>query len=419
VYLRHTVLVARTVNLIKPFNVTIHSPPCKILETPDFSLRGRGGCERLPFNVVHLYYIVPIEKCKLSRHPRIKGGVTMTQTQLKTMRTLYERLSEVGFPEKFVREKALPDWWDEEFEATPGAVVEAAAYVSRRLNLDITSLLKSEATPTFKQSCQVKFKTKFPIENRQVLVAQCMASRVAEMLAYTCVPEFKPLPNSPTGVRDEILKNRQYVNLEGLLEFCWTYGIPVVHFDGFPKTQGVYKFDGMVAFFHERPVIVISCTRRSPAWLLLILAHELGHIIKGHLNSNAIVDEKINPDSEDAEEIEANEFAVELLLSKPDTGYYKVQKFTGEQLATYAQDISDRDDVDPGVVALNYVWGKVNRTAIKHDQQIIWATATKALKIVEGDADARKQINRYAREYLNSDKLDGDSQDYLELVLEE
>ncbi len=53
----------------------------------------------------------------------------MTQTQLKTMTSLYQRLSEVGFSEKFVREKALPDWWNEEFEATPGAVVEAPTTV--------------------------------------------------------------------------------------------------------------------------------------------------------------------------------------------------------------------------------------------------------------------------------------------------
>ena len=343
----------------------------------------------------------------------------MTQTQLEKMETLYKRLSQIGFSEKFVREKALPDWWDEEFEATPGAVVEAAAYVSRRLNLDFTSLVKSEATPTFKQSCEVKFKTKLSIENQQVFVAQCMASRVAEMLAYTCVPEFKLFPDSAMRVREEILKNQQYVNLEGLLKFCWSCGIPVVHFDGYPKTRGVYKFDGMVAVFYERPVIVISCIRHSPAWLLFILAHELGHIIKGHLNSNAIVDEKINPDSEDAEEVEASEFAVELLLGKPGIGFSTLQKFTGEQLATYAQNISDRNDVSPGVVVLNYAWGKVNKTEIKKDQQIIWATANKALKIIEGDADAPKQINHYAQKYLNLDKLDGDSQDYLELVLEE
>jgi Zn-dependent peptidase ImmA (M78 family) len=343
----------------------------------------------------------------------------MTQTQIKEMKTLYERLSEVGFPKKFVRDNALPDWWDEEFEATSGAVLEAAVYVSRRLNLDIKSLLKSETTPTFKQSCQPKFKTKQGTKPENILVAQCLAERVAEMIAYTCVTEIKPLPNSAKSVRDEIVQKRQYVDLEGLLEFCWNYGIPVVHFDKFPKSQGVCRFEGMVTFVYERPVIVISSSHHSPAWLLFILGHELGHIIKGHLNGSAIVDEEVNPENQDNEEIEANEFAVELLLGRPDITYYSPRRFTGEELVTYAQNISNRDAVDPGVVVLNYAWGKANQTANKKSQQIIWATARKALKILEGIADAPKKINCYARNYLNLDKLDGDSQDYLELVLEE
>lgn len=343
----------------------------------------------------------------------------MTQTQIKDMKTLYERLSEVGFPEKFVREKALPDWWDEEFETKPAAVVEAAAYVSRRLNLDIISLLKSEVAPTFRESCKTKFKRKQGTSDQQILIAHCMAARVAEMLAYACVTELQPLPNSAKCVRDEILKERQYVNLEGLLEFCWSYGIPVVHFNGFPRSQGVCKFDGMAAFFYKRPVIVISLTHHSPARLLFILAHELGHIIKGHVNNNAIVDEEIDPDSTDTDEIEASEFAVELLLGKPDIGYYTPRYFKGEELAAYAQDISRRDSVDPGVVLLNYAWIKANRTAIQKDKSIIWATASKALKIIEGNVDAPKLINSYARKHLDLDKLDGDSQDYLESALEE
>ncbi|WP_337906885.1 ImmA/IrrE family metallo-endopeptidase [Iningainema tapete] len=141
-------------------------------------------------------------------------------------------------------------------------------------------------------------------------------------------------------MRDEILKTRQIINIEGLLEFCWNHGIPVVHFDGFPTTQEVHKFDGMVAFVAQRPVIVISINRCSPARLLFILAHELGHIIKGHVNNYAIVDEEIDPESIDVEEIEANEFASELLLCR-DIEYYTQGASTGEQLVAIAQQFSD------------------------------------------------------------------------------
>lgn len=340
----------------------------------------------------------------------------MTQTQIN-MTTLYERLSGIGFPEKFVQEKALPDWWDEEFEAEPMAVVEAAAYVSRRLNLDIASLLQPEAAPAFTQSCNAKFKTQQGTDPKQLKVAQCMAARVAEMVAYACVPECKPLPTSALDVRNEIFKTYNFVNLEGLLEFCWNYGIPVVHFDEFPPSKGVRKFHGMVGCFYNRPVIVISLKSSSPARLLFILAHELGHIIKGHVKGASIVDQEIEPESVDIEEIEANEFAVELLLGKPDMGYYTPRVFSGDSLATYAQGISARDNVDPGVVVLNSAWSKANRAVTEKERQIIWATAFKALKIIEGDADAPTKINRYVQKYLDLDRLDGDSQDYLELAV--
>jgi hypothetical protein len=238
------------------------------------------------------------------------------------MATLYKRLSEIGFPPNFVREKALPDWWDEEFEATPGAVVEAAAYVSRRLNLDIASLLQLEVAPAFKQSCHVKFKTQHQTSSQELKVAQYMTARVAEMVAYACVSECKPLPESAQLVRKEILKTHNFVNLEGLLEFCWNYGVPVIHFDEFPPLKGGRKFDGMVGYFYNRPVIVISLKHYSPAKLLFILGHELGHIIKGHVQEALIVDEDIKPESLDSEEIEASEVSVELLLERQSSRRY-------------------------------------------------------------------------------------------------
>lgn len=344
----------------------------------------------------------------------MRGAVTQAQIN---MAILYERLSEIGFSKKFVRENALPDWWDEEFEATPGAAVQAIAYVSRRLNLDIASLVEPEAVPAFKHSCNAKFKTRLFTNAAQLQVAQCMAARVAEMAAYAYVPECKSLPESALNVRNEILKTHNFVDLEGLLEFCCNYGIPVIHFNKFPPSTGVRKFDGMVGCFYNRPVIVISLKDRSPARLLFILAHELGHIIKGHIQGASIVDEEIRLESIDNEEIEANEFAVEILLGKPDMGYYTPRVFNGSRLATYAQQNSIRDNAAPGVVVLNYAWSKATRAVKKKELQIIWATAFKALKIIEGDADAPTHINRYVRTYLDLDKLDEDSQDYLELAL--
>jgi hypothetical protein len=138
----------------------------------------------------------------------------MIQTQIQ-MATLYARLAMIGLSKSFVREKALPDWWNEEFESTSGAVVEAATYISRRLNLDIASLLKLDAAPSFKQLYEAKFKPQHGNESQQLHVAHCMAIRVAEMVAYACVPEYKSLPTSALAMRDEIVKTWSFVNLAG------------------------------------------------------------------------------------------------------------------------------------------------------------------------------------------------------------
>ncbi len=355
----------------------------------------------------------------------------MTQTVME-MSTLYDRLSAIGFDKAFIRSKALPDWWDAEFEATGGAVVEAATYISRRLNLDLTSLLKSDAIPTFKPASPAKFKLKPETKIEQLKVAYSMASRVAEMVAYACIPESKALPKSAQQVRDEILtplnllepslpnsplmSSHSFVNLERLIEFCWNHGIPVVYFDNFPTTEGVKTFEGLVTLFSNRPVIILSFKNPSLARLLFTLAHQLGHLIQGHGNGFSILDEEIDPDSIEPEELEANEFALELLLGKPDMGYYTPRIFTDKQLAGYAQTVSVRDRVDPGLVALNYAWNKANRATTTNEQILILEAAQKALNFIEKDMDAPSTINRYFHQYLDLERLDIDSQDYLELV---
>ncbi len=331
------------------------------------------------------------------------------------LKTLYERLSGVGLSKKYVRQQGLPNWWNEECEQNPGSAIEAAAYISRRLNLDVESLLKPDTTPQFKQTCKPRYKIKSESLPDNLKAAHCIAARIAEMVAYACDTPFKGLIDSPQLIREEILKRWEIVDLERLLNYCWAIGIPVIYFKKFP--QSIHKFDGMVAFFGERPVILISHAQGSPAWLLFVLGHEMGHIGKKHLIEASIVDEQIKVESEDNEEIEANEYSAELLIGKPDMVYYTSRYFTGEQLAEYGQKISSRDNVDPGVVILNYAWNKSSISTSEGDKRIIWATASKALKIVEGNINGAQLINSLAHKYLDLDKLDSDSQDYLESIL--
>ena len=331
----------------------------------------------------------------------------MTQVQVR-MADFYQRLATVGLPKAFVRKQGLPDWWCDDYEESEGAIVTAAAHVSKRLNLDLKSLLNEQELPRFVLTSQPKYKTQSGTDPQQLPVSSAIAAKVAQIVASACNRPYQPIEHfSVAEIREEILKARQYVDLEGFLDFCWSHGIPVIHYSRFP--EGVKKFQGMVACFYQRPVIVLSLNASSPSRLLFIAAHELGHILKGHLNlmsEGVLVDEAVELESKDDEEIEANEVAAELLLGRPDQFYGQLRNYTAPQLAEYARRVGLNDRVSPGVVALNYGW-------YKHH----WGSANGALKILEPSADAPQLINHYLLQHLDWDELGNDYQEYLELVL--
>ena len=172
------------------------------------------------------------------------------------MDTLYAKLKNIGFDKKFVK-RMLPDWWDEECETHPDGILEGVLYISRRLNLELNSLLDDSFIPKIKAPCLPKFKLSTKVnEPNRLLISCSLASRIAELTSFACKNEYQNIANlSVTDIRQAILENNSYISLENTLDFCWNMGIPVVHFAELPK--GANKFDGMVAIYDGRPVIII------------------------------------------------------------------------------------------------------------------------------------------------------------------
>lgn len=341
----------------------------------------------------------------------------MTQKQMK-MADLYTRLAAIGFPKKFIQQKVLPDWWSDEVDATSGVLAEGAMYISQRLNLDVRSLLTIDAEAVFDPTYQPKFKIKAGTDIQQLAIPRALSTRIAELVAYSCKHPYQSLIGlSVLDIRQQILQNRETVDLPGFLDFCWARGIPVVHFAEFPPK--VHKFHGMVAYFYNRPVILVSLKHSSSARLLFIAAHELGHILKGHISQDGLlVDEEINLESSDEEEAEANQVAAELLLGKSGISYDVWKKFiSGKQLATESSELAARDSIDPGVVALNISWNRAQRASTEKEKTIAWATGNTALKILEPNSNASQEINHYLCQNLDWGKLDDENQDYFSKML--
>jgi Zn-dependent peptidase ImmA (M78 family) len=311
----------------------------------------------------------------------------MTKT-LNRMADLYSRLSQIGFPPKYVREVALPDWWCDEFEQSDGAAIDAASYAARRFNLDLDSLLEPESSPSFNLTGNPKFKTVKGSDCTKFTIATALCNRIAELVADACINDYQPLHN---------------------LSIQEIRGIPVLHYNNFPKKTK--KFHGMVTYMGDRPIIVISLQDLSPSRLLFILVHEIGHIYKEHISAEigSMIDEKVDLNSVDLEEIEANEVAGELLFGRANMIYHLSNQYKGERLADCAKQIAARDRIAPGLIAWNYGWEK--------DKKEQWGITRNAVNILEPEANAPAQINQYLQDRLDWDKLSDDNQYHLKLAL--
>lgn len=323
-------------------------------------------------------------------------------SQILKMPALCKRLSKIGLPEKFIREKALPEWWDTELERKPVAVLEAAGYIAKRLGLDIASVLNPDAPIAFKKQNNPKFKKRQGTDEECLFVVQGLASRVAEMVTHASKYTFKDtLPNA-FEIRKQILEDRPWVDLDGLLQFCWSSGLPVVHFSA-DLPPNCRKVDGMAARLNNCPAIAIISRQRSFARLAFILAHELGHIACGHVQDGIIVDEDIHEEEQDTEEQQANDFALKLLFG--EGSYQWTQPFDTSLLVCFASINSKKDKIDPGVIVSNYAWNTKR-----------WDVAGGALKIIEPEANAPAKINSYLDKNLDWERLDTDSEEYLRLI---
>jgi Zn-dependent peptidase ImmA (M78 family) len=346
----------------------------------------------------------------------IPNSTSSSSDRLIDLKTLYQRLANLGFPKKFVRDVLLPDWWCDEFEQEAGAVVEAAAYIAQRTGLNFRMLLDVDREPEFQEDRYSCYKLRQGTTKNNLATARSLAERVAAITSYACKPPLVSVEKlDPQIVRSQILENSEFVNLQSLLDFCWQHGISVVHTNNFPKEKGQKKFDGMVGKYGDRPVIVISKNQKSPAWLAFILAHELGHIVCGHIKNSSIIDEKIeHHQTEDTDEQEADQFAIEILFGRRNASY-KEQTKDLKSLKSYVKACSIQDRVDPALIVLNHAWFKANSVDTKESKDKSWQEANVLLtNFKESDITAPQLINYQLRKHLDWENLSNDHQEFLE-----
>lgn len=76
------------------------------------------------------------------------------------MHDIYQRLRRIGFPCRFVRDRLLPDWWEDELAAVPANRAQVEMMLSRQLGLSLQALHEPSAHLELQPRVAAKFKAR-------------------------------------------------------------------------------------------------------------------------------------------------------------------------------------------------------------------------------------------------------------------
>ncbi len=301
---------------------------------------------------------------------------------------------------------AWPSWWTTEAVSSLSARTELRFAIARRLGLKPKSLLAERVE--FVWNDEARFKSMTASSGLERAAISSFGVALGRMLLMaTDGPKLKS--ESAVRIRDAILSDSQFVDFESLIATCWALGVPVVHLKVFPLHSK--RMHAMVVALNGRYAVLLGRSANYPAPLAFTLAHEIGHIMLGHMaNVPALVDID-NPGSaasQDDQEIEADCFALELLTGSPKP-ILKANStsFSASSLAAACMDAAQTSSVEPGTLALCFAY-----------QTGEWMKGMAALRhIYPRQQELSLMVNQIAQSQLNWGSLNEEARRYLQNVM--
>ncbi len=322
----------------------------------------------------------------------------------------FELLSSNGYTRVFV-EKFLPEWWDNSLLKTSSGALQFALIIKQRFGLEV--FFTDEGTLRLaEESFTVRFKHRKNTHQDELSVVKNLGKADAS-IANHIVPEYSELPNSPSDLRNYILQktNHTNINLEGLLEVCWSHGIPVLFLDTLPR--GAKRMTGMIVNHNGRPSIMLGFRHKHKARQLFILAHELAHLMLGHVgDATLLIDEDLDSEIEtlneeieaslDAEEIQADRFSLDLIRGDHELSFAHLKLDQPTELAVFAMEESEQFGIDAGHIIASYAFETMD-----------WPTANTAMNFFENSSDAINCIRSVFSEKALLENVSEEAQSYL------
>jgi hypothetical protein len=322
---------------------------------------------------------------------------------------LRHRLKQIGLTDTVIR-AAWPVWWSDDAEASASARAELRFSLARKLGLDPRSLLDDEGAPRFVWRDEARFKHLAGEGEMERAAITSFGTSVGNLLVNATDSLIEILGSDPLGLRNTILKRQPFVRLLDLLVLCWSVGIPVIHLRVFPCAQK--RMAAMSVRADKRNAILLGKDSMYPAHIAFYVAHELGHIVLGHLEQEAVLVDleysELASENDDPEEVGADRFALELLTghSSP-TVLPKAGAYNAHELARTALSASTDLGIEPGTLALCFGYSTSD-----------WATSNAAMQqIYSSPKPAWNEVNNIALNQLQLDRVPDDSRLYLRAIL--
>lgn len=331
----------------------------------------------------------------------------MTSGNAKQLR---DRLKKAGLTTSAV-EAAWPRWWSEEAEGSLAARVDLRFSLARNLGLEPHSLLEDDQAPNFVWRDEARFKHLAGESAEERGAITSFGTALGSLLISATPPQKAEVAgqHAETLRRLALAGGAPYVRLLDLLSLCWSVGIPVIHLRVFPLPQK--RMAAMSVRIGDRCAVLLGKDSHYPPHVAFYLGHELGHIALRHLRDDPVLvdleDENPAGPGDDAEEQEADSFALELLTGDPRPKVLPENHASGAALAQVALNSAQELQIEPGTLALcfGYSTGR-------------WHTANAAIKrIYSTSKPVWSEVNRIAKRELDLSNLGADARSYLEAVL--
>ena len=300
----------------------------------------------------------------------------------------------------FFRHTLAPEWWSKEMAGDSSLTFSMAYVVAQRLGVPLMPLVEGgDVTPDEMTPCMAYKKRSKDNESALDRTGAFLFQLAKTTLCG--IDKQDDMPCTPEKMRDKLLDGYRKVDFQSLLDYCWSLGIPVLSISKHIPNSGshwhrpqaaVFKHDGKYCIF----ILEKSQFNAKP---LFLLAHELGHIVAGHLNGDGChLDDKVEFGEAEDHEGEANAFALKLLSG--DYCFEPCRQSYSKGIADWAIATGREHNVNPGHLILRDVFAK-SQGRDKATKKRTNAIGTAALKLINQTDDTDPQRLVLIKEYEN------------------